>query len=43
MTLSLDRVLPSMTPDHWDLAEIFSFAVAYGSCSHLRYLCHFLS
>lgn len=30
MTLSLDRVLPSMTPDHWDLAEIFSFAVAYG-------------
>ncbi|KAF8155698.1 hypothetical protein B0H34DRAFT_659149 [Crassisporium funariophilum] len=30
MTLSLDRVLPSMTPDSWDLAEIFSFAVAYG-------------
>ncbi|CED82490.1 plasma membrane h()-atpase 1 [Phaffia rhodozyma] len=30
MTLSLDRVLPSMTPDHWDLAEIFSYAVAYG-------------
>lgn len=22
MTLSVDRVLPSMTPDHWDLAEI---------------------
>ena len=30
MTLSLDRVLPSMTPDHLDLAEIFSYAVAYG-------------
>ena len=30
MTLSVDRVLPSMTPDSWDLAEIFSFAVAYG-------------
>ncbi|KAF8812125.1 plasma membrane H+-transporting ATPase [Phlegmacium glaucopus] len=30
MTLSVDRVLPSMTPDSWDLAEIFSFAIAYG-------------
>ncbi|KAL7416405.1 plasma membrane H+ ATPase [Mrakia frigida] len=30
MTLSLDRVLPSMTPDHWDLTEIFSYAIAYG-------------
>ena len=30
MTLSVDRVLPSMTPDSWDLVEIFSFAVAYG-------------
>ncbi|KAG6377316.1 hypothetical protein JVT61DRAFT_15105 [Boletus reticuloceps] len=30
MTLSVDRVLPSMTPDAWDLAEIFSYAVAYG-------------
>ncbi|KAF9479339.1 plasma membrane H+-transporting ATPase [Pholiota conissans] len=30
MTLSLDRVLPSMTPDAWDLAEIFAFAIAYG-------------
>ncbi|EJU02272.1 plasma-membrane proton-e [Dacryopinax primogenitus] len=30
MTLSVDRVLPSMTPDAWDLAEIFAFAVAYG-------------
>ncbi|EMD32183.1 ATPase [Gelatoporia subvermispora B] len=30
MTLSVDRVLPSLTPDSWDLAEIFSFAVAYG-------------
>jgi H+-transporting ATPase len=27
MTLSVDRVLPSMTPDSWDLAEIFAFAV----------------
>ncbi|KII87656.1 hypothetical protein PLICRDRAFT_42158 [Plicaturopsis crispa FD-325 SS-3] len=30
MTLSVDRVLPSMTPDSWDLAEIYSYAVAYG-------------
>jgi len=30
MTLSVDRVLPSSTPDSWDLAEIFAFAVAYG-------------
>ncbi|KAJ7273941.1 hypothetical protein C8J57DRAFT_1128045 [Mycena rebaudengoi] len=30
MTLSVDRVLPSNTPDSWDLAEIFSYAVAYG-------------
>jgi H+-transporting ATPase len=30
MTLSVDRVLPSMTPDNWDLAEIFSYAIAYG-------------
>jgi len=30
MTLSVDRVLPSMTPDQWDLAEIFSYALAYG-------------
>ncbi|KAF8594457.1 plasma-membrane proton-e [Ceratobasidium sp. AG-I] len=30
MTLSFDRVLPSNTPDAWDLAEIFAFAVAYG-------------
>ncbi|THH06122.1 hypothetical protein EW145_g4304 [Phellinidium pouzarii] len=30
MTLSVDRVLPSNTPDSWDLAEIFSFAIAYG-------------
>ena len=30
MTLSVDRVLPSMHPDSWDLAEIFSYAVAYG-------------
>ncbi|KAG6876267.1 hypothetical protein C0992_000260 [Termitomyces sp. T32_za158] len=31
MTLSVDRVLPSMTPDSWDLIEIFAFAIAYGS------------
>ncbi|KAF8997072.1 plasma membrane H+-transporting ATPase [Cyathus striatus] len=30
MTLSIDRVLPSNTPDKWDLAEIFAFAIAYG-------------
>lgn len=30
MTLSLDRVLPSDEPDHWDLAEIFAFAIGYG-------------
>ncbi|GAB00025.1 uncharacterized protein L969DRAFT_96638 [Mixia osmundae IAM 14324] len=30
MTLSLDRVLPSMTPDSWDLGEIFTYAIAYG-------------
>jgi H+-transporting ATPase len=30
MTLSVDRVLPSNTPDSWDLGEIFAFAVAYG-------------
>ncbi|EKD01498.1 plasma membrane H(+)-ATPase 1 [Trichosporon asahii var. asahii CBS 8904] len=30
MTLSLDRVLPSKTPDSWDLAEVFSFGIAYG-------------
>ena len=30
MTLSVDRVLPSTTPDSWDLAEIFAYAVAYG-------------
>ncbi|KDN47421.1 hypothetical protein RSAG8_03561, partial [Rhizoctonia solani AG-8 WAC10335] len=30
MTLSIDHVLPSNTPDTWDLAEIFAFAVAYG-------------
>jgi H+-transporting ATPase len=30
LTLSVDRVLPSNTPDVWDLTEIFSFAIAYG-------------
>ncbi|GAA5846885.1 hypothetical protein JCM5353_004843, partial [Sporobolomyces roseus] len=30
MTLSLDRVLPSQTPDSWDLGEIFTYAFAYG-------------
>ncbi|KAH7098873.1 plasma membrane H+-transporting ATPase [Auriculariales sp. MPI-PUGE-AT-0066] len=29
MTLSVDRVLPSNTPDSWDLTEIFAYAVAY--------------
>ncbi|CAH7668823.1 putative plasmamembrane-ATPase [Phakopsora pachyrhizi] len=32
MTLSLDRVLPSNQPDHWDLTEIFTYAVGYGIC-----------
>jgi len=30
MTLSVDHVLPSMTPDSWDLAEIFAYAIADG-------------
>jgi len=30
MTLSVDRVLPSPTPDSWDLYVIFAYAVAYG-------------
>lgn len=30
MTLSVDRVLPSNTPDSWDLSEIFAYAIAYG-------------
>jgi H+-transporting ATPase len=30
MTLSVDRVLPSTSPDSWDLTEIFAYAVAYG-------------
>lgn len=30
MTISLDRVLPSSTPDSWDLGEIFTYAIAYG-------------
>lgn len=30
MTLSVDRVLPSNTPDSWDLTEIFAYAIAYG-------------
>jgi hypothetical protein len=25
MTLSLDRVLPSQSPDHWDLTEICEY------------------
>nr|CAA05841.1 plasma membrane (H+) ATPase [Uromyces viciae-fabae] len=32
MTLSLDRVLPSSNPDHWDLTEIFTYAIGYGLC-----------
>ncbi|KAF7790541.1 hypothetical protein EIP86_001497 [Pleurotus ostreatoroseus] len=30
MTLSVDRVLPSNSPDSWNLAEIFAYAFAYG-------------
>jgi H+-transporting ATPase len=30
MTLSVDRVLPSSSPDSWDLTEIFAYAIAYG-------------
>jgi len=30
MTLSVDRVLPSTSPDSWDLTEIFAYAIAYG-------------
>ncbi|KAF9530202.1 plasma membrane H(+)-ATPase 1 [Crepidotus variabilis] len=30
MTLSVDRVKPSLEPDTWDLAEIFAYAIAYG-------------
>ena len=30
LTLSVDRVLPSNTPDSWNLAEIFAYALAYG-------------
>ena len=30
MTLSLDRVLPSRTPDSWDLAEVFAYGIGYG-------------
>jgi H+-transporting ATPase len=30
MTLPVDRVLPLPTPDSWDLAEIFAYAIAYG-------------
>jgi hypothetical protein len=29
VTLSVDRVLPSNMLDSWDLAKIFSYAVAY--------------
>ncbi|KAI9634834.1 plasma membrane H+ ATPase [Dioszegia hungarica] len=30
MTLSVDRVLPSSTPDSWDLAEVFAYGIGYG-------------
>ena len=30
MTLSVNRVLPSSTPDSWDLYVIFAYAVTYG-------------
>ncbi|TFY76240.1 hypothetical protein EWM64_g7776 [Hericium alpestre] len=29
LTLFVEQVLPSSTPDSWDLAEIFAFAIAY--------------
>ena len=32
MTLSVDRVLPSMTADSWDFTGIFAYAVAYRLC-----------
>jgi len=42
MTLSVDRVLPSNTPDAWDLTEIFSLAVAYGLyLTASTYVCFF--
>ena len=31
MTLSVDNVKPSSTPDSWDLPEIFAYAIAYGT------------
>lgn len=30
MTVSLDRVKPSMEPDNWNLAEIFAYAIGFG-------------
>jgi len=30
LTISIDRVLPSNSPDSWDLGEIFAYALAYG-------------
>ncbi|WOO83344.1 ATPase 4, plasma membrane-type [Vanrija pseudolonga] len=30
MTLSLDRVLPSTTPDEWNLIEVFTYGIGYG-------------
>ncbi|KAG0032371.1 plasma membrane H+-ATPase [Podila clonocystis] len=30
LTISKDRVVPSQYPNHWDLKEIFSSAIAYG-------------
>src|ERR1700755_2900237 len=30
LTISVDRVLPSNSPDSWDLGEIFAYALAYG-------------
>ncbi|ORX37107.1 plasma membrane H+ ATPase [Kockovaella imperatae] len=30
MTLSLDRVLPSTTPDEWNLTEVFAYGIGYG-------------
>ncbi|EUC62294.1 plasma membrane H+-transporting ATPase, putative [Rhizoctonia solani AG-3 Rhs1AP] len=37
--LSVGHALPSNTPDAWDFAEIFAFAVAYGLCLTLLTIC----
>ena len=34
MTLSVDHVLPLLTPDAWDLMEIFAYAIALWALSY---------